>query len=137
MVSEKGVNVGRFVDQLGNWLAEPVAGASVDPEQCWTGVTNSLLQLGHELVRVKGNHPVVAVAGRDQSRGINVGDNIVQRGVGDEVLEVLRVLLGVAVLGGPVPAGRKTVVAKHVRDGNHANNRTVQIGALQQTGSHQ
>jgi hypothetical protein len=63
-------HVGEFRGQHPFWLAGPVPGGRLDPEQDGRIACLIVLQLGAELVAVGRCHPVVVVTGEDKRRRI-------------------------------------------------------------------
>ena len=89
-----------------------------------------LLQRGGVLERVGGHDTVVVVGGGDErGRVRRAGLDVVERRVGVERLELLRVVAR-AVVGNPVPADRELVEAEHVHDADLRDGDAEEVGAL-------
>ena len=90
---------------------------------------------GGELEAVGGDDAVVVVGGGDQGgRVAGAGLEVVERRVGVEGLELVRVVGG-AVVVGPGPADGELVEAEHVHDADGGQGGAEEVGALGHAGA--
>ncbi len=88
-----------------------------------------------KLERVHWNNPVVGFGGGDEERGIgNPGGDVVIRRIGQQPLERFRILVGIAVLDGPIAAGGEVLVSEHVGHRHLRNDGAEQVGPLNHGG---
>ena len=105
--------------------------------QCVRAAALGVLAAGRELEAVAGHHAVVMVGRGYQGRRIaRPLLQIVQRRVGVEVLEVLRVFRA-AIVPRPRAADREAMEAEHVHDAHLRDAGAEQVGALRHAGTHQ
>ena len=70
-----------------------------------------------------GHDAVVGVGGGDEGGGRRPRPDVVQRRVGVQKAEMVGVGFGVAISAGPEAADGEAVVAQHVDDRHHADDR--------------
>ena len=114
-----------------------MAGARLDADQHRRVARLHFLERGGELEAVAGHHAVVVVGGGDEGgRVVGAGLEVVQRGVGVERFEHLRIIGG-AIVRCPRPSDSEFVKAEHVHHANGWQCCAKQIRALRHAGPHQ
>ena len=137
-LQEEGVDVGLLFNDLGGWFAPAVAGFCFDAEENGIYPGGLFLEGGDEFLGVRGNDAVVGIRrGNKNGRIIEAGPDIVERRVGVEILELVLVGFGAAVLRYPVAADGELVVPEHVGNGDLADNGAEEPGPLEHTGGNE